>query len=179
MPTRHSLVVRNAEARRWFRWLVLAMAGALALSLVWWALLEPASARADTTELTIPPGTADAVARGAQPLLIPNSLQLGRNGKLIVRNEDSSEHRFGTWTIPSGGSAEITASIEDGQVSCTVHPDGTIDLAVAQRPSLVTTLASALGLGIPVGLILGFAANVTVRLRDDSINHPASATPPE
>ncbi len=162
-------------ARNWLPWLAGGMAAAWALSMLWWALLEPAQARASESELVIPAGTAAAVAAGADPPFIPNSLELARSGDLTVINDDVVPHQVGTWTIPPGGSAVIYAAEETGQFTCSIHAGGVIAFTIDKRPSLFTTLYATLILGVPVGLVFGFASTVTRRLamgEDDGSSLP-------
>lgn len=138
---------------------------AWALSLAWWALLEPANASDDIYELTIPAGTAAAVAAGQPAPFIPNSLELGRQSSLLIHNQDVVEHRVGTWTIPPGSDLAVEATESDGQLSCTIHPQGVIGVRIDERPPFLMTVLSALGIGVPMGLIVGFATVVGGRLK--------------
>jgi len=151
---------------RTFAW---SMAGSLALawvlSIAWWALLEPASASDEVYELVIPSGTAAAVAAGRPAPFIPNSLELGRQSSMLIRNEDVVAHQVGTWSVPPGGAITVEASESDDTLSCTIHPQGVIGLQIDEQPPFVMTLISALGIGVPVGLIVGFASVVGGRLK--------------
>ncbi len=160
-------------ARNWLPWLGGAVVAAWAFSMLWWALLEPAHARASESKLIIPDGTAAAVAAGADPPFIPNSLELARSGDLTVINNDVVPHEVGTWTIPPGGSAVISAAEQTGQFTCSIHAGGVIAFSINKRPSLFTTLYATLILGLPTGLIFGFAATVTRRLAMDEEPPPS------
>jgi hypothetical protein len=151
--------------KHWGTWLVIGVAGAWALSMLWWALLEPAQARANQSELVIPEGTAESIALGEPAPFIPNSLELGRNRELLVINEDSEPHRVGSWTIPPGGRATISSSDYEGQFTCTIHPGGVLGYDTDERPAFQTTIWSALALGLPLGLVFGFASYVGGKLR--------------
>ncbi|NUQ54970.1 MAG: hypothetical protein HUU14_03680, partial [Dehalococcoidia bacterium] len=113
-----------AGLRFWAGWLGAGLALGFLLSIIWWALLEPAAAGNDVAELTIPAGTAAAVARGEPAPFIPNSLSLGRNRELVVRNNDVAGHKVGAWTVPPGGVAVIKAAAGTGDLICSVHPSG-------------------------------------------------------
>ena len=91
-----------SRARFWAAWLGASFILGLVLSLIWWALLEPAAAGNRVTELIIPRGTADAVARGEPAPFIPNSLSLGRNRALRVRNDDVVAHKVGAAPVQPG-----------------------------------------------------------------------------
>lgn len=155
----------NRTLRHWLPWIAGGLATAWALSMLWWLLLEPAQARSDATQLIIPEGTAAAIARGEPAPFIPNSLELGRNGELLVINRDSADHEVGAWTIPAGGRATIASTGEDGEFTCTVHPAGVLGYTIDERPPFVTTVYSALLLGLPVGVVFGFASFVGRRLK--------------
>ena len=115
--------------------------------MLWWAVLEPARARASDAELVIPRGTAAAVAAGADPPFIPNSIELARTGDLTIINRDNVAHRVGSWDIPPGGRATISAAGEAGQFTCTIHPAGVLGFSVNQRPPFTSTLSTALAMG--------------------------------
>lgn len=151
--------------RRWLRWLAASVVALWVLSLLWWALLEPAQARAGDAELIIPKGTAAAVQAGADPPFVPNSIELARSGDLIVINRDTVAHQVGSWSIPAGGLATISASEDDGQFTCTIHPTGILGFSVDQRPSILSTFYAAFALGLPLGIVFALATTVTGRLR--------------
>lgn len=134
------------------------------LSLAWWAIFEPISAEARTTNLVIPAGTAAAVARGELPPFIPNSLTIGRNGRVRVINEDVVPHRVGAWTVPPGGTAMIEAAEDEEGVSCTITPSGTMPVFLDRRPPITSTFGPALLLGVPSALLVGVIVFVVRRL---------------
>ncbi|MCA9846012.1 MAG: hypothetical protein R3C29_10885 [Dehalococcoidia bacterium] len=152
------------HVRTWLPWIGGGIGAAWALSMLWWALLEPAQARASEAELIIPEGTAAAVAQGAPAPFIPNSIELARNGDLTVINRDTQPHEVGSWTIPPGGRAVISAATEDGQFTCTIHPGGILGFSIDKRPSILTTLYAAFILGLPTGFVFGLASVITRRL---------------
>jgi hypothetical protein len=168
--------VTSRGMRTWVLWLASGIAFGWMLSLAWWFVLEPASASDDVYELVIPSGTAAAVAAGERPPLIPNSLSLGRNRKMIVRNEDVVDHAVGAWTVPPGGVAEIEADKSSGQLTCTIHPAGVLGLSIDGRPAFRSTFNGALMLGIPLGVVFGFAGFVGSKLQmdDEAPSTPAS-----
>lgn len=155
-------------------WLVVGFVGAWALSIIWWALIEPAAANAETLELIIPEGTAAAIEAGGQPPFIPNALSLGRNKSMIIRNNDVVEHSVGSWVVPPGGVAEVKAAGEDEQVTCTIHPSGVLGVTIDEQPPFASTIFPSLLLGLPLGLVFGVAAAVGSRLDP----HGDSTTPP-
>ncbi len=143
---------------------VIVLAISWLLSLAWWAILEPISAEARTTTLVIPRGTAEAVARGEEPPFIPNSLTIGRNGRVRVVNEDVAPHSVGAWTVPPGGSAIIEPAATGEGVTCTITPTGVMPVFLDERPPITTTFLPALMLGIPAAVVTGGAVWVASRI---------------
>ncbi len=153
--------------RFWAGWLGAGFALGLVLSVIWWALLEPAAAGNDVAELTIPAGTAAAVARGEPAPFIPNALSLGRNRELIVRNEDVADHKVGASTVPPGGVAVIKAAAGSEDLVCTVHPSGYLGIEIDSRPGFETVLLQAALVGLPFGLAAAIAVRVGKHLQMD------------
>jgi hypothetical protein len=166
--------------KHWGGWLAVGVLAAWALSLLWWLLLEPAQARSNQSELVIPEGTAAAIARGEPAPFIPNSLELDRDRELVVINEDVAPHRVASWTIPPGGRATISSTDEEGQFTCTIHPGGVLGYSIDERPPILTTAWASLLLGLPVGLVFGFATFVGSRLgvgpEEETVEKSHSAT---
>src|SRR5262245_949173 len=63
--------------------------------------------------LTIPSGTADQVARGEQPPSIPQNMTFVVGDTLIVKNEDSVDHKLGPLWIPANSSAQLSLDQEE------------------------------------------------------------------
>src|SRR5687767_14164742 len=55
--------------------------------------------------LTIPGGTAEQVSRGEQQLSIPENMTFVVGDQLVVRNEDSVDHKLGPLWIPANSTA--------------------------------------------------------------------------
>ncbi len=158
----------------WAAWLGAGYALGLALSMIWWALLEPSAAGNRVAELIIPRGTADAVSRGEPAPFIPNSLSLGRNRELRLRNDDLVAHKVGGSTVSPGGVVVIKAAAGSKDLVCTVHPAGYVGLRLDSRPGFDTVLLQAALLGLPLGLVAAGSVLVGRRLSmDDEIPDPA------
>lgn len=134
------------------------------LSLAWWAIFEPIGAEARTTNLVIPLGTAEAVALGEPPPFVPNSLTIGRNGRVRVINQDEVAHRIGAWTIPPGGSALIESADSEDGISCTITASGTMPVFLERRPPISSTVLPALFLGVPSAVVVGLIVFAVRRL---------------
>jgi hypothetical protein len=150
--------------RPWLAWLGAAFAFGWVLAIIWWAVLSP-QARADITdELIIPLGTADAIKSGSGGAFVPSQVSLRPGMRLVIVNQDTSEHTVGNAVIPPGATAELTPA-EDGEgFYCTIHPSGFLGLNLTERPHFATTLVPALAIGLPLGLLSGVASWVGRRL---------------
>lgn len=126
--------------------------------------------------VTIPAGAAAAIARGEAVPGIPSTLELSSAGQLFVTNHDSREHLIaGTLVLP-GDTVVVEPTEKNGQVDCSFHPGGAIDVSLASRPPLYVTILPAFLLGAPFGLAFGAATFVTRRLSmDDDPVAPAAA----
>ena len=158
-----------------FRYLLVWMAGGAlvgwVIGAIWWSLLTP-TAPSTPKEIIIPFGTAAAISRGEIPQGIPSELSLSSAGKLLVANHDSAEHLIaGTLVLP-GDTVVVTPSKKNGQVECTFHPGGAIDVTLTKRPSISVTFVPAFMLGAPFGIAFGVATWVGRRLGMDDEGEP-------
>ena len=120
--------------RRWAVWAGAGAAMGLAFCALWWLLLANELVPTNQVEeLVIPHGTADAIARGVPFAFVPDQFSLAPGGRLRVENRDSVTHRIGEAEIPAGATADIEAS-ESGQLVCTIHPAGHLNIALTSRP---------------------------------------------
>lgn len=168
MKTARARMRHAAAVRFWAGWLAAGFAFGLVLSTVWWAVLEPAQANNEVTELVIPRGTAGAVSRGEPAPFIPNSLSLGRNRELRVRNADVTDHKVGGTSVPPGGVAVIKAAANSKDLVCTVHPAGYLDVQISRRPGFTSLLLQAALVGLPIGLATALAVLAGRKLSMDA-----------
>lgn len=143
------------------------VAGAVALSwvaaLAWWWLLP----ESQTVDLTIPAGTAAAVASGHVPPELPETLVLRVGDRLTVRNLDEVVHRLGPlWIAPGARErTEVTAAfLGSTALVCSIHPAGALGVAPRSRPSVAVTVPVALLAAVPLSVAGVFAAAVARRL---------------
>jgi hypothetical protein len=130
-------------------------------------LLFARGARAPTTrELVIPPGTAERVSDGANPLDIPPNLAFVAGDVLVVRNDDDVGHRVGSYLLAPGSTTRIGLEpASSGSFLCTIHPSGTLSIEVQPRGlDLGLTLIPTLALGPPLGLVVVLVRRVVGRL---------------
>jgi plastocyanin len=122
------------RAKPWVAWASTGFAIGIMFCAIWWILLANDLAPLDhVEELVIPAGTADAIERGVPFAFVPDRFSLPPGGRLRVVNNDSVRHTVGEAEIPSGASADIEAS-ESGQLVCTIHPSGHLDIGVESQP---------------------------------------------
>jgi hypothetical protein len=122
--------------------------------------------------LTIPPGTADLVARGEQPPSIPEDMIFIVGDVLIVKNEDSAPHELGPLFIPSGSSAHLAFDTAEGYAySCSFQPDKALGLDVREPVTPYTRFTGILFGGLPLG---GLIALYSLVARPIKKEEPAS-----
>jgi hypothetical protein len=136
---------------------------AWAAAFAWWWLLPPSQ----TVELTIPAGTAGAVAAGAVPPGLPGELAVRVGDTLAVRNLDDIPHRIGPLWVAAGASDYTPVGksfFAGGALVCTIHPAGALAVAPRARPSVAVTIPVALLAGVPMGLAAVIALGIVRRL---------------
>lgn len=131
----------------------------------WFALSGGPTRSPGTVEVVIPPGTAASIAAGEKDSPIPRDLRLVRGDVLVVRNEDSVDHRFGPYLVPSGQ----TVSVPQQQAGtsgflCTFHPSGGLGVTVKNPNNPLWILLPTLILGVPFGAVIAVVWAVFSRL---------------
>jgi hypothetical protein len=155
-----------AGARR----LGLCVAGGLALGVVltvtWWLASASVAGGAESFEVVVPEGTAEAIAAGQAPPSLPSRIGLREGDRLVVRNLDSVDHRIGWLTIEAGSSAEVPPSslATRNQLVCTFHVAGSIDVDVATKRSASVLLWGSLMVGLPLAAATYLVLTITSRL---------------
>jgi hypothetical protein len=91
--------------------------------------------------LTIPEGTADAVAAGEAPPEVPDEMTFVLGDVLIVRNLDVVAHTLGPLVIPPGASASLPLNEEDHfALNCSFSTSNYFGLNVKPPTTLRTRL---------------------------------------
>ena len=138
----------RGEVRALARWSAAGAAIGAAFCALWWALLASNLVPTDhVEELVIPLGTADAIARDAPFAFVPDRFSLPTGSRLRVVNADVAAHRIGGTDIPPGATADIEAS-ESGELLCTIHPAGHLEIALSGRPPLGAMVLLVVGLSL-------------------------------
>ena len=128
--------LKRAAVTSWAAWLGAGAALGLVFCATWWALLAKDFVPGELVEtLVIPAGTADAIMRGVPFAFVPERLSFPPGSRLRVVNHDSVQHSVGDATIPAGATADIEAA-ESGQLVCTIHPAGHLEIVLVGRPPI-------------------------------------------
>lgn len=106
-------------------------------------------------ELVIPHGTAEQVARGEQPPSIPENMIFVVRDVLVIRNEDSVDHKLGQLWIPANSTAQLSLSEEANfAYECSFQPGNYFGLDVRQSLTLGTRLYGILYAGLPMSVLI-------------------------
>ena len=104
--------------------------------------------------LTIPAGTADQVARGEQPPSIPQNMAFVVGDKLVVRNEDSVDHKLGPLWIPANSSAQLSLDqAESLAYECSFQPGKYLGLDVGEPLTLQTRIYGIFFVAFPMAIL--------------------------
>ena len=128
--------------------------GALISEVPFLFLRETARAPRDVT-LTIPAGTAQEVALGKQPPSIPENMSFVVGDRLVVKNDDSVEHKLGPLWIPAHSTAQLALD-QEANVSyeCSFQPGKYFGIDVNEPLTLGTRIFGILFVGVPLAMLL-------------------------
>lgn len=105
--------------------------------------------------LVIPQGTAEQVARGEQPPTIPENMVFVVGDTLIVKNEDSVDHKLGPLWIPKNSSAQLSLDEKESfAFECSFQPDRYFGLDVQEALTLGTRIYGIVYAGLPLGVLI-------------------------
>jgi len=122
--------------------------------------------------LVIPKGTAEEVARGVQPPSIPENMVLVVGDTLIVKNEDTADHKLGPLFIPASTSARLPLNAEENlSYECSFQANKVLGLDVHESLTTGTRIFGILEVGLPLGIL--FALYSMVMPAKKSENAPA------
>ena len=104
--------------------------------------------------LVIPKGTAQQVARGEQPPTIPENMLFVVGDTLIVKNEDSVDHKLGPLWIPANTSAQLPLATEESfAFECSFQPGNYLGIDVHEPLTLGTRIYGIVYAGLPLGIL--------------------------
>jgi len=105
--------------------------------------------------LTIPSGTAEQVAKGEQSPTIPENLSFVVGDTLVIRNEDSVDHKLGTLWIPANSSAQLALGNEESLLfECSFRPDNYLGIDVHEPLTTSTRIFGILYAGLPMSVLI-------------------------
>lgn len=106
-------------------------------------------------ELVIPRGTAEQVARGEQPPSIPENMVFVVGDTLLVRNEDSVDHKLGPLWIPKNSSAQLSLNEQESfAYECSFQPGNYFGLDVQESLTIGTRIYGIVYAGLPLGVLI-------------------------
>jgi hypothetical protein len=105
--------------------------------------------------LTIPAGTADQVARGEQPPSIPQNMTFVIGDRLLVRNDDSVDHKLGPLWIPANSSAQLSLDQEESfAYECSFQPGNYFGIDVHEPLTPGTRIYGIVYVALPLSILI-------------------------
>jgi hypothetical protein len=105
--------------------------------------------------LTIPAGTSEQIERGEQPPSIPENMTFVVGDRLVIKNEDSVNHKLGPLWIPANSSAELSLDQEESLAyECSFQPGKYFGLDVHEPLTLGTRLYGILFVAFPMSIMI-------------------------
>jgi len=102
-----------------------------------WAALAPVDAVSREELFEIPPGTSARRIAGEKELeILPQTIRLGVNDVLVLKNSDAAPHVFGPTLIMPGQTFRLPfTQASTYSFLCTAHADGQLNVIVAPAPA--------------------------------------------
>jgi hypothetical protein len=105
--------------------------------------------------LTIPADTAEQVARGEQPPSIPENMNFVVGDRLVVKNEDSVDHKLGPLWIPANSSAQLSLDQEESfAYECSFQPGQYLGLDVREPLTTGTRIYGIVYIALPMAILI-------------------------
>ena len=145
------------------------LAGAL-ISEIPFLFLQETARPAQEILLTIPTGTAEQVARGEQPLSIPENMAFVVGDVLVVENMDSVDHKLGPLWIPANSSARLPLNREENLAfECTFQSDNYFGIDVHQPLTFGTRIYGIISVGLPLGILIALYSLVIPARKKENV----------
>lgn len=120
--------------------------------------------------LTIPAGTAEQVARGEQPPSIPKDMIFVVGDTLVMKNEDSVDHKLGELWIPANSTAQLALNEEQNMAfECSFQAGNYFGLDVRQSLTWGTRLYGVLYAGVPLGILIALYSFVVPPKKKENV----------
>ncbi len=145
----------NPIVKRILASLLIGLALGAAISEIPFIFLRETARPPKEITLVVPKGTAEKVARGEQPPSIPQNMTFVVGDTLIVKNEDSVDHKLGPLWIPANSSAQLSLDQEESLAyECSFQSRKYFDLDVREALTTGTRLYGMMYAGLPLGILL-------------------------
>jgi hypothetical protein len=121
--------------------------------------------------LTIPKGTSELVARGEQPPSIPATMKFVVGDTLVVKNEDSVDHKLGPLWIPANASARLPLDEKDNLAfECSFQANNTLGLDIYEPLTPSMRILGMTSTGLPMAILFGlYALVMPVKKKEDPL----------
>jgi len=101
-----------------------------------WAALAPVAAASRDELFEIPPGTAARRLTGEELEILPQTIRLGVNDVLVLKNSDRAPHVFGPTLIMPGQTFRLPfTQAATYSFMCTAHANGQLNVIVRPLPA--------------------------------------------
>jgi hypothetical protein len=105
--------------------------------------------------LTIPAGTSAQIARGEQPPTIPENMTFVVGDLLVVKNQDTVDHKLGPLWIPANSSAQLSLDQEESLAyECSFQPTKYLGLDVREPLTPGTRVYGIFFVAVPMGIMI-------------------------
>lgn len=149
MPPKNILIQRLLVS------LLIGLALGAAISEIPFIFLRETARPPQEIVLTIPRGAAGQVARGEQPPSIPTDMVFVVGDTLVVRNDDTVDHKLGPLWIPANSSASLLLGEEQNLLfECSFQSGNYFGLDVREPLTTGTRVFGILFAGLPMGVLI-------------------------
>lgn len=119
--------------------------------------------------LIIPAGTSEQVARGERPPSIPENMTFVVGDRLVVKNEDSVDHKLGPLWIPANSSAQLSLDQEESLAfECSFQPGNYFGLDIREPLTLGTRLYGILFVAIPMSIMIALYSFIILPKKENA-----------
>lgn len=120
--------------------------------------------------LTIPAGTSEQIARGEQPPTIPENMMFVVGDRLVVKNEDSADHKLGPLWIPANSSAQLALDQEESLAyECSFQPGKYFGLDVREPLTPRTRLFGIIYVALPMAILFALYSLVVTPKKKENV----------
>jgi hypothetical protein len=116
--------------------LILVALSLLVLGGLGWAALAPVDTGPREKLFEIPPGTSAQRLAGEEREILPQTIRLGVDDVLALKNSDTAPHVFGPTLIMPGQTFRLPfTQAATYSFLCTAHADGQLEVIIEPRPA--------------------------------------------